>query len=59
MNFDFLIATKANVFAVLEGKVGEEGRERLLVSNCDCDLLSTFTLLTTLFLIFLIEGTGK
>jgi len=49
----------AEVLAVLEGDVGEEGRERLLVTNYNCDLLSTFTLSTTLFFIILIGGTVR
>lgn len=49
----------AEVLAVLEWDVGEEGRERLLVTNYNCDLLSTFTLSTTLFFIILIGGTVR
>jgi len=41
-----LIALVATELAVLVGVVGEEGRERLLAADCDCELLSVFILLT-------------
>ena len=50
---------EVEVLAVLEGIVGEEGKERLLVPTCDCELLSMFIFLTTLFLIILIGGTMR
>jgi len=54
-----LKALVATELAVLVGVVSEEGRERLLAADCDCELLSVFILLTTLFLIIFIGGTVR
>lgn len=39
---------------MLVGVVGEEGRERLLAADCDCEFLSVFILLNYYYLIYFI-----